>query len=90
VSDAIVIVDYDLRWPSELIRLRDRAQAVLGDVALAIEHVGSTPVPGLPAKDLNDRDYVALERELAARHRDDRLAHTDGKTQFNEATLRSG
>ena len=36
------------------------------------------------------RDYVALKRELAARHRDDRLAYTDGKTQFIEATLRSG
>jgi 16S rRNA processing protein RimM len=46
----IVVVDYDPAWPSrydaEAARLRD----ALGDVALRIEHVGSTSVPGLAAK----------------------------------------
>ena len=54
MSDEIVIVEYDPGWPSEFARLRDRAQAALGDLAIAIEHVGSTAVPGLPAKDLID------------------------------------
>jgi GrpB-like predicted nucleotidyltransferase (UPF0157 family) len=162
VSDDIVIVEYDSAWPSEFVRLRDRAQAALSDVAVAIEHVGSTAVPGLPAKDVIDmvvvvksegdvneaisrleaigyqargnlgvegreafrwpegekrhhlyvspttsaelhaqvafrdrlrsdpavaRAYVARKRELAERHRDDRLAYTEGKTEFIEATL---
>ncbi len=162
MSDAIVIVEYNPAWPSEFVRLRDRAQAALGDIAVAIEHVGSTAVPGLPAKDLIDmvvvvesdedvdeaiarlaaigyrargnlgvegreafwwpkdekrhhlyvspttsaelhaqvafrdrlraepaiaREYVALKRELAARHRDDRLAYTEAKTEFVEAVL---
>ena len=35
------------------------------------------------------REYVELKHVLAARHRDDRLAYTDAKTDFIEATLRS-
>ena len=54
MSDEIVIVEYDPAWPSEFTQLRDRVRAALGDVAIAIEHVGSTAVPGLPAKDLID------------------------------------
>lgn len=58
MSDAVVIVEYDPAWPSEFVRLRDRARAVLGDLAIAIEHVGSTAVPGLAAKDLVDMVVV--------------------------------
>ena len=162
MSDAVIVVEYNPAWPSEFIRLRDRAQAALGDVAVTIEHVGSTAVPGLPAKDLIDmvvvvesdddvneaiaclatigyrargnlgvegreafwwpegekrhhlyvspttsaelhaqvafrdrlradpavaRAYVALKRELAARHRNDRLAYTEAKTEFIDAVL---
>ena len=54
MSHEIVIVEYDPAWPAEFVRLRDRAEAALGDLAVAIEHVGSTAVPGLPAKDLID------------------------------------
>jgi GrpB-like predicted nucleotidyltransferase (UPF0157 family) len=54
VSHEIVIVEYDPAWPAEFERLHDRAQAALGEVAIAIEHVGSTAVPGLPAKDVID------------------------------------
>ena len=63
MSDAIVIVEYNPAWPSEFVRLRDRAQAALGDVAVAIEHVGSTAVPGLPAKDLIDMVVVVESDE---------------------------
>ena len=38
--------------------LRDRALAALGDVALTIEHVGSTAVPGLAAKPVIDIDVI--------------------------------
>lgn len=63
MSDTIVIVQYDPTWPTEFARLRDRAQAALGDVAVAIEHVGSTSVPGLPAKDLIDMVVVVESDE---------------------------
>ena len=32
-------------------------------------------------------EYVSLKRKLAERHGDDRVAYTDGKTEFIEATL---
>lgn len=44
------LATYDAAWPALFERERDRLVAALGDVALAIEHVGSTAVPGLPAK----------------------------------------
>ena len=54
MSDPIVIVEYDAEWPEEFARLRDRAQAALGALAVAIEHVGSTAVPGLAGKPVID------------------------------------
>ena len=52
--DPIVIVEYDPAWPLEFERLRERAAAAVGDLALAIEHIGSTAVPGLAAKPVID------------------------------------
>jgi GrpB-like predicted nucleotidyltransferase (UPF0157 family) len=44
------IADYDASWPAAFQQLRDRLAATLGPLAVAIEHVGSTAVPGLAAK----------------------------------------
>ena len=49
-AEPLVIDAYDPGWPREFERLRQRAMTVLGDVALAIEHVGSPAVPGLAGK----------------------------------------
>jgi GrpB-like predicted nucleotidyltransferase (UPF0157 family) len=54
VADPIVIVAYDPTWPREFQRLRDRASAAVGEIAVAIEHIGSTAVPGLAAKPVID------------------------------------
>jgi len=54
MPDPIFIVDYDPAWPLEFETLRDRAAAALGDIAIAIEHIGSTAVPGLAAKSVID------------------------------------
>jgi len=50
LAEPIVIVEYDHAWPGEFEWVRDRAAAALGDLPVAIEHVGSTAVPGLAAK----------------------------------------
>jgi GrpB-like predicted nucleotidyltransferase (UPF0157 family) len=52
----IVITPYDLAWPARFARERARIVAALGRVAVRIEHVGSTSVPGLPAKPIIDID----------------------------------
>jgi GrpB-like predicted nucleotidyltransferase (UPF0157 family) len=57
-EDPIEVVDYDPSWPKEFERLRDRAAGVLGSLAISIEHVGSTAVPGLAAKPVIDLDVI--------------------------------
>ncbi len=54
----IIIVDYDPGWPKLFEELRTPVASVLGSLALAIEHVGSTSVPFLAAKPIIDMDVV--------------------------------
>jgi GrpB-like predicted nucleotidyltransferase (UPF0157 family) len=49
-STPIVIVDYDPEWPRRFEREREEILRAVGDAAVAVEHVGSTSVPGLAAK----------------------------------------
>ena len=48
----VTLVDYDLSWPDRYAALAGGIRAALGDVPL--DHVGSTSVPGLAAKDRID------------------------------------
>jgi GrpB-like predicted nucleotidyltransferase (UPF0157 family) len=50
----IVIVEYDERWPARYEQERDRIRHALGDVAMRVEHIGSTAVPELAAKPIID------------------------------------
>lgn len=45
---------YDPGWPAAYARQAGRIRAALGDAVLRLEHVGSTAVPGLPAKPVLD------------------------------------
>jgi GrpB-like predicted nucleotidyltransferase (UPF0157 family) len=58
----VVVVDYDPAWPATFARLRERVVEVLGPLAVAVEHVGSTAVPGLAAKPIVDLDVVIADR----------------------------
>jgi GrpB-like predicted nucleotidyltransferase (UPF0157 family) len=53
-SVTIVVSDYDPAWPSRFAELEARIASALGDAALAVEHIGSTSVPGLAAKPIID------------------------------------
>ncbi len=53
-SPAIVVADYDPAWPERFRREAAKIRAALGEAALAIEHIGSTSVPGLAAKPIVD------------------------------------
>lgn len=50
----IRLCPYDPRWPERFRREAEKIRAALGDRALAVEHVGSTSVPGLCAKPILD------------------------------------
>jgi GrpB-like predicted nucleotidyltransferase (UPF0157 family) len=58
MSDPIVIEDYDPHWQEQFEVLRAQIAAVLRPLAAAIEHVGSTAVPGLAAKPIIDIDVL--------------------------------
>ena len=58
----IEIAEYDPDWPRQFDREALRIRAALGGQALAIEHVGSTAVPGLAAKPIIDIHLVVAER----------------------------
>jgi GrpB-like predicted nucleotidyltransferase (UPF0157 family) len=54
----ISVVDPDPAWPAQFEVLAERIRAALGTAALHVEHVGSTSVPGLPAKPIIDLDLT--------------------------------
>ncbi|HKY30799.1 MAG TPA: GrpB family protein [Pyrinomonadaceae bacterium] len=54
----VVVVDYDRSWPEIFERLRSHIWPILNDLAIAVEHVGSTSVPGLAAKPIIDMTVV--------------------------------
>lgn len=51
---AVRIVEYDPAWPALADAELRRLEAELGEVAVRLEHVGSTAVPGLAAKPIVD------------------------------------
>ena len=54
LDGTIDLVDYDRAWPDLFTRESERIRSTLGNVARALEHVGSTSVPGLAAKPIID------------------------------------
>ena len=50
----VELVEYDPEWPELYRREEEKIRGALGERALSVEHVGSTSVPGLPAKAIID------------------------------------
>jgi len=63
----IEVIEYDPRWPELFAQIRDRVWPACSEAgAVAIEHIGSTSVPGLAAKPVIDLDLVIrAEADLA-------------------------
>ncbi|WP_207632402.1 GrpB family protein [Occultella kanbiaonis] len=53
-DEASMIVDYDSRWPAEFAERARRLRTGLGDLAVRIDHIGSTAILGLAAKPILD------------------------------------
>jgi GrpB-like predicted nucleotidyltransferase (UPF0157 family) len=62
----IEIIPYQTRWPAEFAEIASALRRGLGDLALRIDHIGSTSVPGLAAKDVIDIQITvaALDERL--------------------------
>ena len=68
----IVVVEYDPDWPRRFDQLRREYAAAMAAAEVpmvAIEHVGSTSVPGLAAKPVIDCDIVVAEQDVPAASR---------------------
>jgi GrpB-like predicted nucleotidyltransferase (UPF0157 family) len=57
----IRIVDYDPIWPALFQAMKAELLAMAGVGIVAIEHIGSTAVPGLAAKPKSDLDTVLVD-----------------------------
>jgi GrpB-like predicted nucleotidyltransferase (UPF0157 family) len=88
----VEIIAYESRWPREFREIASALRQGLGGLALRIDHIGSTSVPGLAAKDVMDIQITvaALSQELLSAmsslgyslfddyRRDHRPAHATG------------
>jgi GrpB-like predicted nucleotidyltransferase (UPF0157 family) len=54
LSYPIAVIDYDLGWPDEFARERQRILELVGAYIVELEHYGSTAIPGLAAKPIID------------------------------------
>ena len=65
----VIIVELKATWSAEYDAISTTIREALGPLALGIDHIGSTSVPGLPAKDVIDVQVTvaALDRERLAR-----------------------
>ena len=75
----VEIEPYSDAWPSAFAEIRAVLADALGPLALRIDHIGSTAVPGLPAKNVIDvqvtvADLGAADALVAAGFRPLRLA----------------
>lgn len=77
----VLVVPYRTSWPTEFGRVGGSLASMLGPVARRIDHVGSTSVPGLAAKDCLD---VGVSVDDVAEPSIDRLMSAAGYRQRPE------
>ena len=71
ITKHVVVLPFDEQWKYDFIHIKAELANVLGQLAIAIEHVGSTSVQGLSAKPIIDidvviKDYSELENVISA------------------------
>ncbi|MFA5787277.1 MAG: GrpB family protein [Actinomycetota bacterium] len=64
-ADRVVLVPYDPAWPERFAEIERELRQLLGTTLSRIEHIGSTAVPGLPAKPIIDVLAEVPDQEVA-------------------------
>ena len=59
----VIISKYNPDWIRYFALLQDFIWPHISDVSLSLEHIGSTSVPGLPAKPIIDLTIVTSNKE---------------------------
>ena len=54
----VIVLPYNPEWQTDFEKIKAELSDALGQLALSIEHVGSTSVPGMSAKPCIDIDVV--------------------------------
>jgi GrpB-like predicted nucleotidyltransferase (UPF0157 family) len=62
-TEPIIIVPYDPDWPVQFREIADAIRQAIGSVAVRIDHIGSTSVPGLAAKPVIDIQIAVRDFE---------------------------
>ncbi|GJN76521.1 hypothetical protein PLIIFM63780_000005 [Purpureocillium lilacinum] len=57
----VAIVEADPSWAAHFAAAKARIEAALGDTAVSVAHVGSTSLPGMPAKAIIDVDLTVRD-----------------------------
>lgn len=60
----VVVLPYDESWKQDFIDIKTELSQALGEIAISIEHVGSTSVEGLAAKPIIDIDVVVKKEKI--------------------------
>jgi GrpB-like predicted nucleotidyltransferase (UPF0157 family) len=61
----VVISPYQPNWPEEFRMIGGRIRELVGAAAVRIDHIGSTAVPGLGAKDVIDVQVTVADLDMA-------------------------
>src|SRR5262245_3711861 len=64
-SRPVVVAEYDPQWAAEFAHLAQRIRGLVGPAAIRIDHIGSTSVPGLAAKDVIDLQVTIADLDRA-------------------------
>lgn len=65
ISRPVVVIPYQPRWADEFTHIARRIRAVVGRAAIRVDHIGSTAVPGLGAKDVIDLQITVADLDKA-------------------------
>jgi GrpB-like predicted nucleotidyltransferase (UPF0157 family) len=60
-SRSVIVSEYDPQWAAEFTHLARSVRALVGSAAIRIDHIGSTAVPGLAAKDVIDLQVTVAD-----------------------------
>ncbi|MCC7359990.1 MAG: GrpB family protein [Anaerolineales bacterium] len=75
----ILIVAYRPGWPQEFAAVAAPVRATVGEWALRIDHIGSTAVPGLAAKDIIDVQVTVADFSPELQAAFERAGYTRGE-----------
>jgi GrpB-like predicted nucleotidyltransferase (UPF0157 family) len=65
-NDEVILSTWRPEWTADFEVLAERLKMALGVLALRIDHIGSTSVPTLPAKDIIDAQVIVARLDRAS------------------------